>query len=170
MGLSYICLNCCKKANTCGDQCFFLLKPSVVKGKHKQQKSTPRRKVTSIKRHKKSLCITRRTLTSAALTRALVVYVQVAPVCAQKTPVWCSLVWRFLTSPETLQNIEAKILDNPYDFILGRPHIKRYNMLDRNMFQFRVKSNELEPSLTERDPALKASSRCRVDSFGYSSW
>ena len=63
---------------------------------------------------------------------------------------------------ETLQNIEATILDTPYDFILGRPDIKRYNMLERNMSQFRVKSNELEPLLTERDPALKASRR-RVD-------
>ena len=47
---------CCLSgnANTCGDQCN-LFKPSVVKGKHKHQKSTPRRKVTSVKRLKKSL-------------------------------------------------------------------------------------------------------------------
>ena len=63
---------------------------------------------------------------------------------------------------ETLQNVEATILDTPYDFILGRPDIKRYNTLDRKMSQFRVKSNELEPLLTERDPTLKASRR-RVD-------
>ena len=50
---------------------------------------------------------------------------------------------------ETLPDIEATILDTPYDFILGRPDIKRYNMLERNMSQFRVKSNELEPLLTE---------------------
>ena len=64
-----VCLSC--KANTCGDQCF-LLKPSVVKGKHKQQKSTPRRKVTSVKRHKKSLYNKADTNKSSANTRTRV--------------------------------------------------------------------------------------------------
>ena len=50
-------------------------------------------------------------------------------------------------SRETIKNVVAKILDTPFDFIIGRPDIKKYNVLAKNMSQFRVKSNDLEPLL-----------------------
>ena len=154
-GDSACCLSC--NANTqCGDQCS-LFKPSVVKGRQKEQKSTPRRKVTSVKRLKKSLSNKRDTNKSVANKRTRVCS-GITGMCTDSPgKVQFSLTFfdESTGQRETLQNIEATILDTPYDFILGRPDIKRYNMLERNMSQFRVKSNELEPLLTERDPALK---------------
>ena len=149
-----VCLRC--KANTCDDHCF-LLKPSVVKGKQKQQKSTPRRRVTSVKRYKKTLYIKADTNKSSANTRTRVCS-GITGLCTE-SPGMVQFILTFFDEStgrkETLHNITAKIFDTPYDFIPGRPDIKKYNMLDRNMSQFRVKSNELEPLLTERDPLLK---------------
>ena len=59
---------------------------------------------------------------------------------------------------ETIPNMVAKILDTPYDFILGRPDIQKYDMLAKNMSQFHAKSNDIE-SMLSSGHTLKARKR-----------
>ena len=58
-------------------------------------------------------------------------------------------------SDETWHDVVAKILDTPYDFILGLPDIRKHNMLTKVKSHF---SEELRP-----DPALVSPLEFQVD-------
>ena len=64
---------------------------------------------------------------------------------------------------ETWHNVVAKILDTPYDFILGLPDIRKHNMLNKvkSHFEDADKSDNLqEPSVVSKSEILPVAGPC----------